>query len=245
VSVLAALSVLAVWVPTQYVVPVLMYHSDTDYSQEPLNNVRPENFVRQMDFLKKFGYKVIPIEDLAEGIRSGKKFPFGTVAIRFDDGYQDNYTSAYPVLKERGFPATIFIVVDKMGTPGRLTWPQIQEMAANRITVASHTLSHTYLPDDNHEKLVEEILGSKRAIEQRIGRNVDFLSYPVGGFSPEAKEVARQAGYRAAFTTNRGKDRLNKDLFELKRIRIKDSDVWYVFFTKLSGYYNFFRSRKM
>ena len=75
------------------------------------------------------------------------------------------------------------------------------------------------------------MLGSKRNIEKQVGKEVQFLSYPIGGFSEEVKKLVRESGYRGACTTNRGYDRLNKDVYELKRVRFnnKDNKYYYVF----------------
>ena len=230
--------------PTWYVVPVLAYHSVDKEFEEPLNNVTPEHFTFQMDFLKKQGYTVIPVSELVDGIKVGRAFAPKTVAIAFDDGYENNYTWAYPILKAHGFPATIFIPSDHIGMPGRLTWNQAREMAVGGITFGSHMRTEAYLPETHGGRLISEISDSKKKIEAELGRPVDFLAYPVGGFTEEAKQLVQKAGYRAAFTTNRGHDKTNRDLFELKRIRIKDADDELILKVKLSGYYNFFRRRK-
>jgi peptidoglycan/xylan/chitin deacetylase (PgdA/CDA1 family) len=229
------------WAPTQYVVPVMAYHSVDQTFEEPLNNVRPENFSRQMDFLKKQGYRVIPLPELVDGIKAGKAFAMNTVAICFDDGYLNNYTNAYPILKARGLPATIFIPSDNIGKPGRLTWDQVREMSANGITIGSHMRTEAYLPETHGARLISEIFDSKKAIEAQIGRTVDILAYPVGGYTEEAKQLVHQAGYTAAFSTNRGYKGTALDLYALKRVRIKDTDDDIVLKAKLSGYYNFFR----
>ncbi|NTV28547.1 MAG: polysaccharide deacetylase family protein [Candidatus Omnitrophica bacterium] len=240
--ILAGLLGLSVWIPSQYVVPVLMYHSVAAQYDEPLNNVRPESFVRQMDFIKRHGYQVISTSELVAGLRAGKKFALNTVVITFDDGLDNNYTFAYPVLKERSFSATMFIPSDEVGRAGRVTWLQVKDMAAHGIVIGSHTRTETYVPDVESQALWEEIAGSKRILETELGRPVDFIAYPVGGFTEKAESLAHSAGYLAAFTTNRGRSKKNNDLFAVRRIRIKDSDRGLVLMAKLSGFYNFFRS---
>ena len=93
-------------IASNYTVPILMYHYIND--QEPLKSrlgVSPKAFERQMRFLKEHRYNVLPFEELVNIVRERKKFPPRTVAITFDDGYLDNFTAAYPILKRYGIPA--------------------------------------------------------------------------------------------------------------------------------------------
>lgn len=240
----AAVVLLALWLPGKYQVPVLTYHAIAPSWHEPLNNVRPQRFEKQMAYLKARGYRVLTLDELVQGLRSGARPFHRSVVITFDDGYENNYTAAYPVLSKCGFPATIFVEVGHLGRPGRLTWEQAREMLAGGIAIESHVMTGAYLPGLPREALMQEVLESKKVLERRLGRPVHFMAYPIGGFSEEIKRIVREAGYTAAFTTNRGYDRDALDLYELKRIRIKDSDGEAQLWLKLSGYYNLFRSSK-
>jgi peptidoglycan/xylan/chitin deacetylase (PgdA/CDA1 family) len=164
--------------------------------------------------------------------------------VTFDDGYENNYLAAYPVLKKYSIPATIFVEVGHLGEPGYFSWQQAKDMNAHGIDIESHTLIGAYLPELPHEQAVHQITESKRVLEGKLGHPVRFFAYPVGGFSEDVKQIVREAGYEAAVTTNRGYARVPRDLYELKRIRIKDSDGDLQLWLKLSGYYNFFRGSK-
>lgn len=241
-----SLLVFVVWIQGRYVVPILMYHQVTQSVEESqsLNNVPPEAFAQQMQYLKDHKYKVISFEEFVEGVKAGRNFARNSVVIQFDDGYEDNYTQAFPILRGHGFPAIVFIVSDKVGIPGYLTWKQIKEMDANGFTAGAHTRTHAYLPELTLEEAEDEIAGSKKTIEDRLGRSIDFFTYPVGGFTDQVQDIVKRAGFKAAATTNRGRDPLNRDLFELNRIRIKGSDKDFKLWAKLSGYYNVFRRPK-
>lgn len=231
------------YLPSKYVVPVIVYHSVALFSDEPLNNVQPKNFLKQMSFIKNRGYRVITALEWVEGLRAGKAFDRNTVVIIFDDGYKDNYFNAFPILQKCGFLATIFLAPDYMERPGRLTWDQIREMADYGIQIGSHVMGERYVPDLQRDELVAALRDSKQLIERNVGRPVDLLAYPVGGYTKEAQEIARRVGYKAAFTTNRGENSAN-DLYALRRIRIKDSDGFLQMWVKLSGYYDLFRSSR-
>ncbi len=117
-------------------------------------------------------------------------------------------------------------------------------MAVNGISFGSHTVTGAYLPDVTHDERVREITESRRMLEEALDAPVEFIAYPVGGFSNDVKEIVRAAGYRAACATNRGHDRTGKDLYEIKRIRVKDTDAGLKLWIKLSGYYNLIRRTK-
>jgi peptidoglycan/xylan/chitin deacetylase (PgdA/CDA1 family) len=239
------------WLSPRYTVPILMYHS-INYG-EGSHFVSPENFARQMEYIKKNGYEVITLDELVRGIKSKQKTKKNKVVITFDDGYQDNFKYAYPVLKKLGFPATIFIITDFMGKLPKkdkekfLTWEEVIEMSRNNISFGSHTKSHLYLGATLDEKTVlEEMAGSKMIIEQKTGIPAGYFCYPSGGFNEAVKEMVKQAGYKGACTTNRGFANFNSDIYELKRVKVTNSDMNkpFSFWVKLSGYYNILRKKQ-
>ena len=236
------------WVRDRYVVPIITYHHvGIPSCKWRLNTVTEKSFEFQMNFIKRHGFEVISFDDLVEGIKKGHQFNRNTVVIQFDDGYEDNYTYAYPILKKYGFPAMVFLISDKIGTNGFLTWNEIKDMGKDNFLAGAHTRHHAYLPRLSLDQAKDEIAGSKKVIEEHLGHPIDYFAYPSGGFTEEVKDIVKNAGYKAATTTNRGKDRYNQDLFELKRIHMSNTDDEYsglIIWFKLSGYYNLFRQFK-
>ncbi|MDP8229640.1 MAG: polysaccharide deacetylase family protein [Candidatus Gorgyraea atricola] len=233
------------WAKEQYVVPVIMYHKINDKAGISKLNVTPESFRDQISFLKRHDYNIVKLEELAELVRENK-IPYKTIAITFDDGYENNYTCAYPVLKELGIPATIFISPALIGYEGYLTWDQIIEMSESGvISIGSHAMTHAYLPGLAEQKLDIEIADSKRAIETHIRKAVFSFSYPIGAFDDRAKEKVRKAGYRIAVATNPGNDYPDHDLFAMKRVRIsRTSDSMLVFWIETSGFYTWVKEHR-
>jgi peptidoglycan/xylan/chitin deacetylase (PgdA/CDA1 family) len=223
----------------RYAVPILMYH-DIGYGEGSFF-VTPENFNRQMEYIRKHGYEVISLDDLVSAIRDKRPLRGKKVVITFDDGYKNVLKYAYPVLKKYAFPATVFIITDFTGRKSAfLNWDEVTLMSRNGIFFGSHTRSHKYLGGALSEKeLQDELRGSKKAIEERTGVPADYLCYPVGGFNARVKVEAARAGYKGACTTNRGFARLNRDPYELKRIKVTNADTVkpFSFPVKLSGYY--------
>ena len=206
------------WLSPRYTVPILTYHyfgyeSDQDKDKRlSLLFVTPEHFEKQMRYLKDKHYNVISLDELVEGMKKGKKFAHNTVVITIDDGHRSIYTYAYPVLKKNGFPATVFLITNRIGVnPDYLTWDQVNEMFKHGISFGGHTKNHIYLPTEkNKDVLWDEIAGSKEAIEKHIGASADYFAYPLGGFTQEAEMLAKKAGYKGACTTNRGPDALKE-----------------------------------
>lgn len=233
------------WFYPKYTTPILMYHN-ISYG-EGSSFVTPENFAKQMEYIKRNGYEVITLDELAGSIKDKRRLKRNKVVITLDDGYQDNFEYAYPVFKKSGFPAVIFLPTDYMGRKGHLNWGQIRLMSKDKISFGGHTKTHLYLGSENNDKILrEEIAGSKKAIEQEVGAPADYFCYPIGGFNARAKEIVKEAGYKGACTTNRGFTRMNRDVYEIKRIKVTNSDMTkpFSFRLKLSGYYNLFRGGK-
>lgn len=242
------------WIYPRYSVPILTYHS-FDYGSGLLS-VAPENFERQMRYLKDKHYNVISLDELVGGIKNKRTFTRNTVVITIDDGYENNFTRAYPILKKYGFPAIIFLITNSIGTRAAfLSWDEIKEMSKNNISFGGHTKNHVYLPSVNKEDVLwDEIVGCKKTIEEHIGIPVDYFCFPLGGFTEETEMLAKRAGYKGACVTNRGYDILNRyKIYELNRISVRNSNPYFSFSNlfapirfraKLAGYYNVFRENR-
>ncbi|MDD4012909.1 MAG: polysaccharide deacetylase family protein [Candidatus Omnitrophica bacterium] len=224
--------------------PILMYHGVRDDGSSSLF-VSPANFSRQMAFLDEKGFSVMTLEDLVKDVKSGISFRPRAVVITFDDGYEDNYINAFPVLYKRGMSATIFLPTAQISRDkGYLTWDQARVMAKGGIDFGAHTRNHAYLPDiKDKEELLGEVEGPRRDIEANLGSPARFFCYPAGAFNEDSKKAVIEAGYEGALSTNRGRSRSNKDVFELNRVKVTDSDMTRPmhFSAKISGYYNVFR----
>ena len=241
-----SVSIFLLWMSNRYTVPIMMYHNVEDIDHHEANWVSPDSFNMHMKFLSDNEYNVITLEAFVEMTRTGATFPRKTVVLTFDDAYTNNYENALPILKTYNFPAMLFVPTDRVGTDNHLTWSQIEEMKNSGIfTIGSHGLEGGYFPGYSIDEQKKQIEVSKKILEQRLGVQVDYIAYPIGGFSESIKKMVQVSGYRAAVATNRGYDRYNKDLFEINRIRFSNKDNSSVILrVKLSGYYNMFRKYK-
>jgi peptidoglycan/xylan/chitin deacetylase (PgdA/CDA1 family) len=242
VLLLGSAAALVVFSYSNTAVPILMYHSIGDPGPAHTPAVDPETFARQIDFLKRNGFKVISLEEFISASDSAKLLPYKCVVITFDDGYENNYHAAYPVLRDAGYPATLFVPADFIGRPGYITAVQANEMSTNYISIGAHGKNHEYLPALIPEKLHREIRGAKKQIETSIGRPVRLFCYPLGGFTAQTKKWVKSAGYIGACTTNRSPSFLNKDIYALNRIKMTGRDAGdALLWAKTSRIYNVLR----
>ena len=224
--------------------PILGYHRVGAFQRDHVPTVSGEAFERQLSTLHRHRIRILTLDDVAEVLEQGRPWPRRAAAITFDDGYVETHTVAWPILRRFGFAAAVFVTPSEVGLPGFATWDQLSEMAKGLMTVGSHTMHHSYLSLLPEARLHEELVQSKAVIEERLGRPVRYLSYPIGGYSLQAQAVARRAGYRAAFTTNRGVSRA-VDAHALRRVKITERDRHaLLLLAKVSGYYDVFRELK-
>jgi len=233
-----------IFLRSQYVVPILMYHAVDEQYNETKLSVSPEAFRRQMKFLRERRYNVLTLKEVADIIKRKEPFPPRAVAITFDDGYENNYTNAFPAIKEYRIPVTVFVVANNIGGPGYMGWSQIREMAeSGLVSIGSHTMTHRYLPSIEDEgRLTREILNPGLILKNKLDQDAIFFSYPIGGFTEKIRNMVEGFGYGGACATNPGGQYPDNDIFALKRVRIsRTSDNMAVFWIESSGYYTFIK----
>lgn len=228
-----------------YHIPILGYHRIGSHRPDHVPTVTAEAFEKQLALLARWRYRVVSFDEVVLRMEKGEPMPRKAAVITFDDGYEDNYSIAWPLLKRFSFPAIVFVTPTEVATKGFATWQQLREMSQNGFEIGSHTMHHSYMPTTPDEKLKEEIAGSKTVIERQLKKPIRYLSYPIGGYTPQAQAMAKQAGYRGACTTNRATTYAMADRYAIRRVKINDRDANPVLFrAKLSGYYDAFRRLK-
>jgi peptidoglycan/xylan/chitin deacetylase (PgdA/CDA1 family) len=198
-----------------------------------------------MRWLKYLNYTVISMQQAVDGLLGKITLPKHAVVLTFDDGYENFYHYAYPVLKRYGFPAMVYLLsgkiagtadwfaVEGMDTPALLSEQQIHELQANGIDFGSHGVSHVKFAEVGLIKATQEMTDSKQQLEQLLGKSVDHLCYPFGSHSPEVVEAARQAGYVSAVTCERAAAMPGMDLLQLPRKAVSYGDDLFGFLWKL------------
>jgi peptidoglycan/xylan/chitin deacetylase (PgdA/CDA1 family) len=282
-----------------------MYHRvNDDHDPFFLYAMPVSQFRQQMEYLTR-NFHVISLDQIARGDFSsnGQKH---CVAITFDDGYRDNFLCAFPVLKELGIPATIFLATgyiesgelpwydqvclafkltlqsrislsevhgkdlsldtrnarlhtlqhtlavlravneatrlqllrelfQQLRVPARLnlpnvmlSWDEVRRMSKQGIGFGAHTVTHPVLASLSGERLEDEVVGSKKTVENRLQLPVRHFAYPFGkpfDVGPEAKRLVKAAGFETAVTTVSGINDPAQDPFELKRFGLREPDM--------------------
>ena len=202
-------------------------------------DMTPEVFETHLRFLKRLRYSIISAARLSDPSSVDQRRH--SVVLTFDDGCDNFYTEAFPRLSRYGFTATVFVVTDWIGKNGYLNGSQLSELHSSGITIGSHTCSHPHLPDLDPVQMKREIECSKEILEQKLGAPVELFCYPFGGFNVQVVELVRAAGYKIAFTTNRGLGGNAQDLLSLRRVRMSNTVNPIRLWAKCSGYYDLFR----
>lgn len=216
-------------------VMVLNYHKidDLDISL----SVLPRDFDAQMRYLKENDYHTITPDELYESLSGNLELPENPVLITFDDGYADNYYNAYPILKKYDFNATIFVISSFLGTKDHyITWDQAREMAANGISIQSHTVDHRSMTDLTDDQLRAELTDSKKKIEEEMGTPVEFIAYPTGAYNLHIAQLVKDAGYKAAFTIKYGNVDKASNIYALERVPIFHTEDTYKSFLERIRY---------
>jgi len=220
---------------------ILMYHSVGENNL--FFNVESKEFIRQIEYLKRKKFNIISLSQLVEWIEKKQVIPKKTVVLTFDDGYQNNHSNVWPILKEYDFPVTIFLAVDlidqKIGDSQKivldmLNWPQIQEMdQSGLIDFQPHTLTHSELSQINPMEAKREIEESKRIVQEKLNKKCNFFAYPRGNFNQEVVDILKESGFKAGLTIKSGLVSENVDLFKLPRQSINSKTNFEEFKTKL------------
>jgi len=236
-------------------VPILMYHSVSDNlfgKSHPYYqiNTSPRVFARQMRWLRQNGYRTMDTTDMWAAIVRGTDLS-KTVVITFDDGYQDFYTSAFDVMKQCGFTATIYLATDRIqDTPVRiegvdyLSWREVRELHSAGIRFGSHTVTHPDLRSLGPDQIDYEVGYSKEIIEQKLGTAVKSFAYPFA-FPEEDKDFARfladileNLGFENGVSTILGRASKKSNPFYLPRLPVNSWDDTAFLRAKLGGDYD-------
>lgn len=196
-------------------VPVLMYHSITDKVWGYNNlHVSPKEFDAQMKYLKDNKYTALDFSELEHA--SEYKNP---ILITFDDGYEDNYTEAYPILKKYNIKATIFACSRFIGNKKNLKVNQIKEMEG-LVDIQSHTVTHADLTKLNDESLKNELKESKEKLEKITGKKIYAFAYPAGRHNNKSIEATKKYYKYAVLDRPNGFYYTGEDRYTIKRIYV-------------------------
>jgi peptidoglycan/xylan/chitin deacetylase (PgdA/CDA1 family) len=230
-------------------VPILYYHRVEDHLP-PAKGVSPQVFAAQMGYLRKNNYRSISFDQLADYFIKGQPLPSRPVIISFDDGYLDNFTRAFPILKQNGFRATIFLVSDYIGQRSEwagctgedvaplMSGEQLLALIKEGFELGGHTRRHTELTAIPPEEAREELEGGKKDLENLLQRPVRAFAYPFGAFNPGVIEGVRKAGFTTARTVHTDNTHRLEDLLTLRCVKLNGETPWLKFKYYLTALYH-------
>jgi peptidoglycan/xylan/chitin deacetylase (PgdA/CDA1 family) len=237
-------------------IPVLMYHSISDQDESGSRAyfrtcTAPHVFDDQMAYLLSNGYSTCSLAQALDQLRSGTQTAAKPVVITFDDGYSDFYRQAFPILNRYGFHATVFLPTAYIAdSPAQfkskdcLTWSEVRELSNYGILFGSHTVTHPQLRELSPADIKDEIVNSKKTIEEKLGSAIDSFAYPFAfpQTDPEFKKMLRdslrQAGYQNGVCTIVGRANSSSEPLFMERLPVNSCDDSDLFNAKLAGAYD-------
>lgn len=202
---------------------ILLYHHVSE-TTPAVTSVSPDTFRQHMQYLAD-NHNVLPLQTVIEKLKNNQALPDKAVVITFDDGYNNLYHQAHPILKEFGFAYTIFINPPLIGQASyQLTWQQIEEMASEKATFANHASEHLHLltkdPAESQQtwltRVTENIQSAEQILAQRLGYKLKYFAYPYGEFDLPLKRHLEKLGY-TSFAQHSGAIASHSDFSALPR----------------------------
>jgi peptidoglycan/xylan/chitin deacetylase (PgdA/CDA1 family) len=215
----------------EVLVPILMYHFvgretlERDGWSVSKFNVTAADFEAQLVLLRRLGYHPVTISEVAAAMEGKAVLPRRPVALTFDDGWQEQYDVAFPLLQRYGMRATFFVSTSFVGYPRFMTWEELAEMRDAGMEIASHGRKHINLADADDEEAWREIARSKEKLEEELGISVVSFAYPFGGYRKGLPAMLERAGYRAAVGLGSSPIQRPEGRYYLRRIEIRGQDT--------------------
>ncbi|MDU2712691.1 MAG: polysaccharide deacetylase family protein [Streptococcus salivarius] len=206
-------------------IPILMYHAVHVMDPSEASNanliVDPDLFEAQIKALAKAGYYFLTPEEAYKAFTENALPAKKVVWLTFDDGNEDFYTIAYPILKKYKAKATNNVITGfvKKGNAGNLTVKQMKEMMAHGMSFQSHTVNHPDLSATDKATQKVELTDSIDFLENKLNTKVNTIAYPSGRYNQTTLDLAKKT-YKLGLTTNEGLASAKDGLLSLNRVRI-------------------------
>jgi peptidoglycan/xylan/chitin deacetylase (PgdA/CDA1 family) len=210
-------------------VPIMLYH---DIDGKGIYSLTKDMLRIHFQYLKENNIKVIKLSDLIKRLENPAPFNEKVIVISFDDGFFSMYTKLLPMVKEFGYPITLFVYTDNIytGSNKNITWSKLKKIEEAGISVECHSMSHSDLEElssdmseTTQRKLFREIYLSKRIIELYLNKTVEYFAFPYGRYNLKLIDFCRYSGYKRVFSTAYRANIITRDNYCLGRGHIKNN----------------------
>jgi peptidoglycan/xylan/chitin deacetylase (PgdA/CDA1 family) len=214
-----------------------MYHylGEPPTAEDRPYYVSERRFRIQLRQLRAEGFETIDLPTAVRGLQGKREIPRRSVVITFDDGHRSFLDMGVRALTDFGFQATMFVITNRVGRDGYLSWNQIRELSDLGMAFEPHGTDHAILTRIPLDAMRQEIEDSKRVLEEQLGRPARCFAYRGGHFNEQVRAAVRDAGYECAVCSRQGLNHTDADLFALLRRSIKEEDGVGLFYEKVTG----------
>ncbi|MDC1381939.1 polysaccharide deacetylase family protein [Candidatus Puniceispirillum sp.] len=202
---------------------ILMYHRFGE-NKYPSTNIRLDQFETHLEKLVDGNYNVLPLEKIIRDLQNGIDLPDRAVAITIDDAYLSVFNEAWPRLKAKNLPFTIFVATNPIDQKhsNYMNWDQIRQLQADGVGIGSQTKSHPHMHQISLENIDAELYGSNQRFLSELGLRPTLFSYPYGEYNLAVIDRVKSAGFIAAFGQNSGIAHGSNGFFELPRFTLNE-----------------------
>lgn len=209
---------------------IFLYHRFGD-QRYPTTNISLVNFSEQMHYLQDQGYRVIRAGEAVELLRKNEPIPPKTVVLTVDDTYKTFITGAMPILRQYGFPVTLFVNTDSVGAKDYLDWNDLRFLAKEGVEIGNHTATHQSLTDQKRgeslphyqQRLRKDLDRAQTALTRELGLSPKLFAYPFGEYSQLTQEIIEEYGFLGAFGQQSGVTGRTDSLYSLPRTPLAGS----------------------
>jgi peptidoglycan/xylan/chitin deacetylase (PgdA/CDA1 family) len=214
-------------VPVASAATLFIYHRFGD-TRAPSTNVSIADFTAHLQYLHEGGFTVLPVDEIVRRTEAGEILPEKTVGLTVDDGYVTFLTGAMPLLRQYGYPVTLFVQTETVGHRGYLSWEQLAALAAEGVTIGNHGHQHLHFvnrtPGETEQawraRIRQDIESAQQLFRRQLGLTPTLLAYPYGEYSLPVRDLVRELGFAAAFSQQSGVLDRTADLFAIPRFPI-------------------------
>ena len=215
---------------------ILMLHRVVEQRNEGENReleITPEFLKQTIESYRQQGHRFVSIDEACDIINRGRtNLPF--VCLTFDDGYQDNYDIAYPILKQKEVPLAIYVTTGFIDNRLPMWWYSNEKLGISTeslkildsdplCTIGAHTVSHPKLDTLSPEEQTKEIVQSRQELETLLGHPIRHFSYPHGAYNADTLKIVNNSHFVSALRAWGGTIRKgDASLMELPRLELKE-----------------------